>query len=123
MQNGSDGDLVQTWPVSHALIGTSTIDTRTASRVAAGPHLAMAAGVGLFVLVWLLHLNSTSLVPPVDDLEQLTWVRSLEWGYYKHPPLPTWLLWLPVRAFGWSAWAVYVVGASASVGSLLLMFT
>lgn len=122
MQNGSDGDLVQTWPVSHALLGTSTIDTRTASRVAAVPNLAMAAGVGLFVLVWLLHLNSTSLVPPVDDLEQLTWVRSLEWGYYKHPPLPTWLLWLPVQAFGWSAWTVYVVGASATVASLLLMW-
>src|SRR5256885_10565865 len=24
-----------------------------------------------------------------DNLEQLTWVHSLEWGYYKHPPLPT----------------------------------
>ena len=48
-------------------------------------------GVGLlvFALCWLLLLDRGALAPPTDNIEQLTWVRSLEWGYYKHPPLAT----------------------------------
>lgn len=79
-------------------------------------------GMLLFGLVWLWQLDFTSLSPPVDDLEQLTWVRSLEWGYYKHPPLPTWLLWLPVRLFGWSAWTVYAVGAATTLAALAIFW-
>ena len=73
--------------------------------------LQVAIGLTLFAAVWLSVLAFTSLSPPADNIEQLTWVRSLEWGYYKHPPLPTWLLWLPVKVFGLSAWASYGVGA------------
>lgn len=75
-------------------------------------------GMLFFALTWLAHLAATSLSPPVDDLEQLTWVRSLEWGYYKHPPLPTWLLWLPIKLFGWSAWTVYTMGAATTLVAL-----
>lgn len=82
---------------------------------------ALAIGMAVFIAVWLLHLQSTSLVPPADNLEQLTWVRSLEWGYYKHPPLPTWLLWLPVQLLGWSAWTVSLAGAVTTGASLALM--
>lgn len=84
-----------------------TIDRRT-----------VVIGMLLFAIVWLSQLALTSLSPPVDDLEQLTWVRSLEWGYYKHPPLPTWLLWLPVRIFGWSAGTVYAMGAATTLAAL-----
>jgi hypothetical protein len=75
-----------------------------------------------FVGVWLAVLALTSLSPPVDDIEQLTWVRSLEWGYYKHPPLPTWLLWLPVRLFGLAAWVAYLMGAACTVGAVLILW-
>lgn len=78
----------------------------------------VAIGMLAFVAVWLLHLDHTSSVPPQDNLEQLTWSRSLEWGYYKHPPLPTWLLWLPLRWFGWSAWTVYLAGAATTLIAL-----
>jgi len=27
-----------------------------------------------------------------DHFEQFTWAHSVQWGYHKHPPLPTWLL-------------------------------
>ena len=57
-------------------------------------------GLFLFSVVWLLQIDSSSLTAPKDNLEQLTWVHSLEWGYYKHPPLPTWLLSVPVHLFG-----------------------
>ena len=82
--------------------------------------LVVPASLLLFAAVWLAHLAFTSLSPPTDDIEQLTWVRSLEWGYYKHPPLPTWLIWLPVRLFGLSNWTAYALGASLTLTALAL---
>ena len=72
----------------------------------------------LFAAVWLPHLAHSSLVPPTDNIEQLTWVRSLEWGYYKHPPLPTWVLWLPVQALGLSGATTYVLGAIFALAAM-----
>lgn len=82
----------------------------------------VAAGLVLFAIAWLALLTCTSLSPPVDNIEQLTWVRSLEWGYYKHPPLPTWLLWVPVQWFGLTAWASYALGASMTLGALAILW-
>jgi 4-amino-4-deoxy-L-arabinose transferase-like glycosyltransferase len=82
----------------------------------------VAIGLLIFGVVWLVHLGFTSLSPPVDNIEQLIWVRSLEWGYYKHPPLPTWLLWLPVQMFGQSAWTTSVLGAALTLGSMGILW-
>lgn len=52
----------------------------------------------LFAFV-IFHLLVWTVVPwlgqwriPIDNLEQLDWVRHIDWGYPKHPPLPTWVL-------------------------------
>jgi 4-amino-4-deoxy-L-arabinose transferase-like glycosyltransferase len=84
--------------------------------VRSGPWVA--AGLFVFAAVWLSYLAHDSLAPPMDNIEQMTWVRSLEWGYYKHPPLPTWLVWLPVRLFGLSAWTGYLLGAACTLAAL-----
>ncbi|WP_240652220.1 glycosyltransferase family 39 protein [Variovorax gossypii] len=76
----------------------------------------------LFAAVWLPHLAHSSLVPPTDNIEQLTWVRSLEWGYYKHPPLPTWVLWIPVQVMGLSEVATYVLGATFALAAMGLLW-
>ena len=76
----------------------------------------------LFAVAWLLHLDHASLTPPADNIEQLTWVASLEAGYYKHPPLPTWLLWLPVRLFGASARTSYAMGAAFTLGTMAVLW-
>ncbi|WZB72204.1 glycosyltransferase family 39 protein [Achromobacter xylosoxidans] len=73
-----------------------------------------------FAAPWLWLLERSTLAPPTDNIEQLTWVRSLEWGYYKHPPLPTWLLWPFVQALGWSAWTTYVLGALCTLGGFFI---
>ena len=39
---------------------------------------AVAVGLLVYALVWLLFLGWTSRVPPVDNIGQLTWVRSVE---------------------------------------------
>lgn len=74
----------------------------------------------LFAGAWLWHLGDVALSPPTDNIEQLTWMRSLEWGYYKHPPLPTWLMWLATRFTGWSAQTSYGLGALCTLASVAL---
>lgn len=91
-------------------------------RQRTSPGLWVALGLLLFAAVWLTHLSSTSLSPPADNIEQLTWVHSLEWGYYKHPPLPTWLLWLPVQLFGARVWVSYATGAVVTLASMGLFW-
>ena len=86
------------------------------------PGIWVAIGLGVFAVVWLSTLAFDSLVPPMDTIEQLTWVRSLEWGYYKHPPLPTWLIWLPVQWFGPSPWVAYLAAAGCTLAALGLMW-
>lgn len=84
--------------------------------------MQLAFGLLLFAVVWLGTLALTCTSPPSDNVEQLTWVRSLEWGYYKHPPLPTWLLWLPVQVFGPSASVTYVMGAVTVLVALAVLW-
>jgi hypothetical protein len=46
-----------------------------------------------------------------DSLEQFIWAQSLEWGYWKHPPLTTWLMHVPLHIWGpHPAWP-YVLSA------------
>ncbi len=104
----------------------AAVATAEASHSAVRPlrfrRQAVAIGMLLFSALWLWHLDFTSLSPPTDDLEQLTWVRSLQWGYYKHPPLPTWLLWPLVKLFGWSAWTVYAAGAATTLAAFAIFW-
>ncbi|MDE2369875.1 MAG: glycosyltransferase family 39 protein [Burkholderiales bacterium] len=83
---------------------------------------AVTTGLVVFAAVWLSLLALMSLSPPDDNIEQLNWVRALEWGYYKHPPLPTWLLWLPVHIFGLSAAVSNVLGAACTLGALAIVW-
>lgn len=75
-----------------------------------------------FAAVWLLACAATSLSPPVDNLEQLTWSHSLEWGYYKHPPLTTALGWLAVQVLGRHAWTTYLLGAALTLSAMALFW-
>lgn len=83
-----------------------------------GPAAAGLLLLLLFAVVWLWHLDSVALSPPADNIEQLTWMRSLEWGYYKHPPAPTWMMWAFAQLAGWSAWSSYLLGALCTLVSV-----
>lgn len=78
--------------------------------------------VALFALLWLTTLVSTSVSPPADNIEQMLWVQSLQWGYYKHPPLPTWLYWIPIKLFGPQVWTTYLMAALANLASIALFW-
>ncbi len=78
------------------------------------PGVRQARWVGLalaaWAAAWVAILSWTSLSPPVDNAEQLAWVRFLAWGYYKHPPLPTLLLWPFTQVFGIHGWVAALAG-------------
>lgn len=42
------------------------------------PQLQVTCALVLFAILWLTQLAGVSLVPPVDNIEQLTWVKSLK---------------------------------------------
>jgi 4-amino-4-deoxy-L-arabinose transferase-like glycosyltransferase len=82
----------------------------------------IAAALFVFAVVWLAVLAATSLAAPVDNIEQLVWLRSLEWGYYKHPPLPTFVAWIAVHLLGTSAWTTYLLGALTTLGAMAVFW-
>ncbi|MDO8767422.1 MAG: glycosyltransferase family 39 protein [Burkholderiaceae bacterium] len=52
-----------------------------------------------------------------DNLEQFSWSHSLELGYWKHPPLPTWLIAAPIRLIGFSVYWTYAMAAACFIGT------
>ncbi|KAA0874355.1 glycosyltransferase family 39 protein [Nitrincola tapanii] len=55
----------------------------------------------------LLHASLWTLIPawtgyslPLDVVEGLFWGQEWQWGYYKHPPLPAWLIQLSWMGLG-----------------------
>ena len=76
-------------------------------------------GAGLIILIWAAAgavFNPSQLN---DGWEQIVWAQHVEWGYWKHPPLTTWLMALPQHLFGASALWPYVLGGLCGVMTLL----
>jgi len=92
-----------------------------ASRLAASGR-GVAALLVVFALLWGGHLAWVANVAPIDNLEQLVWSRGLEWGYYKHPPLPTWLLAAATTVLGWRESTSYLLGAATTLGALAVFW-
>ena len=52
------------------------------------------------LLLWALLPGLLVESLPLDVVEGIAWGQEWQWGYYKHPPLPAWVLYLFYRAFG-----------------------
>jgi 4-amino-4-deoxy-L-arabinose transferase-like glycosyltransferase len=52
-----------------------------------------------------------------DSLEQFAWAHGLELGYWKHPPLPTWLMIALIRLIGFSVYWTYALAAACFAGT------
>jgi len=74
----------------------------------------------LVVATWSVLPALLQSVPHADNIEQLNWSHSLQWGYLKHPPLPTWLLRAAIELFGASAFLTYAL-AMCCVGATLFI--
>ena len=82
------------------------------------PWLATA-----IVLAWiaLMLLSDSGLYG--DNIEQVVWAHSMEWGYHKHPPLPTWILGGAIALFGPAWWWTDVLAGLCLIGTLWLTWS
>ncbi|MEO8156067.1 MAG: glycosyltransferase family 39 protein [Rhizobacter sp.] len=76
------------------------------------------------VMAWVWVLMPALINPGQqgDHFEQFTWAHSMEWGYHKHPPLPTWLLAIAIKLFGASPYAPYGVAALMATGTCVFTY-
>ena len=51
-------------------------------------------------LLWGLGSGLTRLAPELDSAEQFVWAFSMESGYWKHPPVPSWIMHGLLAVFG-----------------------
>ncbi|WP_316858325.1 glycosyltransferase family 39 protein [uncultured Cohaesibacter sp.] len=70
----------------------------------------------VFWLFCAFHLVLWSLVPalvygnlPLDVIELATWGHAWQLGYFKHPPLPSWILEAATLLFGSADWPAYLI--------------
>lgn len=96
--------------------------------------------LGFYFVLWTVLPFWLSGSYALDVVEGIYWGREWQWGYYKHPPLSSWVLYGFYRAFGHigpyllsqlcialSLWLVYRLGRAllsvqrAFLGALLLM--
>mgnify|MGYP001378660493 CR=1 FL=1 len=64
------------------------------------PRALLAAAAAVYALAWSLLPPLLTSGFPLDVVESLTWGHEAQWGYYKHPPLAPWVLYLFYRLFG-----------------------
>lgn len=75
----------------------------------------------VFVASWsLLGLSSSGQWG--DHFEQFVWAHGVEWGYHKHPPLPTWLLVGTIWMFGPSTQWATGLGALCTLGTAFFTY-
>lgn len=65
----------------------------------------------LTVSIWIAIAACTNTALPHDMAEQFVWAQTWQWGYPKHPPLPTWLFKLFLAFLPVAPWSLYAVSA------------
>lgn len=90
-----------------------------ATRSPSTPTLMLLLAFGA---LWLLMLAGTAITAPQDNVEQSIWLRSLQWGYYKHPPLSTWLAAGAAALGGYGPLPLYVLGAATTLAALWMFW-
>lgn len=83
---------------------------------------AVMALLVIYGVIWLGIHWVTALAAPGDNVEQLIWIRSLELGYFKHPPMPTWITAAAAAVVGPSIGLTYVLGGVVTLGSLAIFW-
>ena len=90
----------------------STIDRDSSDPAAAVTELSSRP----FWTFLLLHVVLWTLLPalfhpnaPLDVVEEISWGREWQWGYYKHPPLAPWLANAAYLASGGKLWSIFLL--------------
>lgn len=78
------------------------------------PNRQMLCFLAFMVVLWTLLCAVSHRSPDADGMEQLVWAASLELGYYKHPPFPTWIMYLLTQIVGRPYWLSFFAGMLSS---------
>ena len=87
-----------------------------------GDQAVIVLALAAMALVWTLSITFFYPTPPWDNVEELFWAGSFEFGYYKHPPLPSWIMGVLVRLAGRQPWLTYAAGVACGVGALFIVW-
>jgi 4-amino-4-deoxy-L-arabinose transferase-like glycosyltransferase len=93
------------------------VDRSTIATESSGPAVAEAElSSRPFWTFLLLHVVLWTLLPvlfhpnaPLDVVEEISWGREWQWGYYKHPPLAPWLANAAYLASGGKLWSIFLL--------------
>ena len=111
--------MVGSHPVTRYVERSITLPGRGALEVR-GPAPRLVVGVALgVVIVWALWAAYFNTAQFGDNIEQFNWAQSLELGYHKHPPLPSWLLGSVIKLFGPSVYWAYVLATLCLLGTAI----
>jgi hypothetical protein len=72
------------------------------------------------IVYWVGIMYALSPAQFADSIEQYNWAHSLEWGYWKHPPLSTWLMHAAISVMGPQPWVSYALAACCLCGTAFL---
>ena len=104
-------------------LDTATPPSAQRSSTPATSWLWLLAAYSLaHVVLWQAIPSLIGKEPPTDNLEQLSWAEHLAWGYDKHPPLPTIVLWLFEQVFPPSVHLTYALGGLQIAALLFLVW-
>lgn len=70
------------------------------------------------VVIWTLAASLSQPNPTLDMMEMLSWGSHLDWGYYKHPPMPAWIARGSNELFGDVSWPMYLAGQLLTITSI-----
>ncbi|HEX7386639.1 MAG TPA: glycosyltransferase family 39 protein [Castellaniella sp.] len=62
------------------------------------------------VALWTILCAISHTAPDLDGMEELVWAASLELGYTKHPPLPSWFMYFATELWGRPVWLAFLMG-------------
>ena len=82
----------------------------------------MAAFLVGMIVIWTLLMAISHSAPDLDGMEELVWAVSLEWGYTKHPPLPSWILHSLGQIMGRPIWLPFLAGMMSSALALWFLW-
>lgn len=77
-------------------------------------HWTVLAFLAGMVALWTLLCAVSHRAPDLDGMEELVWASSFEFGYTKHPPLPSWFMYALSAVFGKPVWLAFFAGQLVS---------
>ena len=97
------------------------VGTRTAhDKATAWRWVVLLCGVQL--LLWGFGLGLARRAPELDSAEQFVWAFSMENGYWKHPPVPSWIMHGLLQVFGPSVALPFVATQLSIVIALAILW-